>query len=527
MTMPPLKLRPYQEEALRISKQKLDAGVTRQMLALPTGTGKTCIFASLLEYYKFQGNMLVLVHRSELADQAYEKIRAWNPDLPLRRVGIEMGLDRCTGWEKVVIAGVQTVGRTNTERLQKFPPSWFDVIVCDEAHHSVSPTYRNVFEHFGLFNRDNKKLLMGVTATPYRADDKELIPAVYQEIILNMPMLQAIDEGWLCDVRGFRITETGANLDSVNTGDDDFAVDRLDNEVNNAWRNGLIAREWRKLALNRRTIVFAVTVKHAIQLAAAFGEYCGVKAEAVWGEDPERERKLKEHKGGKVQILCNCGVLTEGYDDWGIECIVMARPTLSKVLFVQMIGRGTRVERFPDDTDNLVEARRKCLPITKPDCLIIDVVDNTKKHDLVTLASLFNRGMDFDGKSLTELAKQKKQGEIASPYLTPTDVQKVERIETSIEEVDLFKGGRRVEKPTTREVFKQKWEKMKRDQHFWLVISTAPGATDKWKLEESEPSQASAERKAGLLRTSHPNRAYSVCHVRDFAQLFKDGFIDY
>jgi type I site-specific restriction endonuclease len=420
------------------------------------------------------------------------------------------------------------VGRANTERLQKFPPSWFDVIVCDEAHHSVSPTYRNVFEHFGLFSCDNKKLLLGVTATPYRADDKKLIPAVYQEIILNMPMLQAIDEGWLCDVRGFRITETGANLDSVNTGDDDFAVDRLDNEVNNAWRNGLIAREWGKLAPNRRTIVFAVTIKHAIQLAAAFGDYCGVKAEAVWGEDPERERKLKEHKDGRVRVLCNCGVLTEGYDDWGIECIVMARPTLSKVLFVQMIGRGTRTERFADDSDNLVEARRKCLPITKPDCLIIDVVDNTKKHDLglVTLASLFNRGIDFDGKSLTEVAKQIKPGEIASPYLTPTDVQKVERIKTSIEEVDLFKGARRSEKPTKREIFQQKFKEMFREQHFWLVVSTERGA-NKWRLEESAPTQADADRKARNLHAAHPNRAYTICRYADLIRLAKDGFLEY
>jgi superfamily II DNA or RNA helicase len=437
-----MKLRAYQEEALRISKQKWNAGVTRQLLALPTGTGKTCIFASLPQQHKINKSMLILVHRSELANQAFDKIHSWNPDLRMRHVGIEMGFYKCTGWEKVVIAGVQTVGRDDSKRLLKFPANYFDVIVCDEAHHSSAHTYLNVFDHFGLFDRDNEKLLLGVTATPFRADDKKLVPGVYQEIIYNMPMLQAIEQGWLCDVRGFRITGTDTNLDSVMVLGDDFAEYYLGLAVNNRVRNGLIAKEWQKLAGARRTIVFAVTVEHAIQLAAAFRDYCGVKADAVWGEDPEREGKLEAHLKGRLQVLCNCAVLTEGYDDWGIECIVMARPTLSKGLFVQMIGRGTRIEDFEDGI-SLVQARQRGLPISKAECIVIDVVDNTTKHDLVTLASLFNSGIDFRGKSLSEAAKQAKPGAVAIPSLTSTEIQKVDRIPTWVKEVDLFRGAKR------------------------------------------------------------------------------------
>jgi len=435
-----MKLRPYQEYALRISKQQWDEGVTRQLLALPTGTGKTCIFASLPQHHKFERHMLVLVHRAELAEQAYEKIRHWNPDLGVRRVGIEMGKDKCTGWEKVVIAGVQTVGRINSERLLKFPPNFFDVIVCDEAHHSVARSYMNVFDHFGLFEPDNEKLLLGVTATPYRADEKKLVPGVYEDIIYDMPMLRAIEEGWLCDLRSFRIKETSTNLDGVNTRADDFVEDELGRAVNTRERNGVVVRDWKKLAGNRRTIVFAVTVKHAQELAAAFRD-CGIeKVEAVWGEDPDRKSKLEAHKEGRLEVLCNCAVLTEGYDDWGIRCIVMARPTLSKVLFVQMIGRGTRIE---ERRNNLVEARQNGLPISKTECLVIDVVDNTTKHDLVTLASLFNSNIDFHGKSLTEVRRQAGPGGIPDPYLNSADLQKVAQIKTRITPVDLFKGAKR------------------------------------------------------------------------------------
>jgi superfamily II DNA or RNA helicase len=514
MDIPPLQLRPYQVEALRISKEKWEEGITRQLLALPTGTGKTCIFASLLKHHKFLGKMLVLVHRSELADQTYEKVRAWNPDLPLTKLGIEMGLDRCTGWERVVIAGVQSVGRGNLDRLLKFSPSSFDVIVCDEAHHSVTQTYKNVFRHFGLFAPGNHKLLLGVTATPYRADERILVPDVYEEVIYNMPLLQAIEAGWLCDVRGRRVWTT-ENLDSVVLGEDDFVTYQLSKQVNNRLRNGVIAKEWGKLAPNRKTVVFAVTRNHAIQLAAAFREYCHVKAEAVWGEDPDRKAKIEAHKGGSLQVLCNCLVLSEGYDDWGIECIVMARPTLSKILFVQMIGRGTRIEdEISKRHLNLNQARENGFPISKTDCMIIDVVDNCKKHDLVTLASLYNRGVDLGGKSLTEAAKVTQPVAITGQYLSPTDLQKIDRIKTHTEEVDPFRGARKpkkARKPSKREILQERWESAKREGHYWHVVSAQGGSRiDRWRLEASLPTEGSALRESGLLQAKHRDRIYTV-----------------
>lgn len=433
----PLKLHPFQADALRISREKWKEGITRQLLALPTGTGKTCIFACLPRHHEIDKRMLVLAHREELVYQARAEFRRWNRDSPLK-VGIEMAGSESSRSDDVVICSVQSIGRANSGRLYRLPPHEFDVIVCDEAHHSAASTYLRVFNHFGLLDPDNEKLLLGVTATPFRADDKALHPGVYQEIFRQMDILDFIEEGWLCDLRSYRVEGTGTNLDQVRTRADDFAENQLESVIDNRIRNGLIAKEWKKLAGSRRTLAFAVTVRHAQNLAAAFRDY-GVTAEAVWGDDVERKEKLRQHRKGAVQVLCNCAVLTEGYDDRGIDCIVMARPTLSRVLFVQMIGRGTRVE---EGLSNLVEARRSGLAISKPECIVIDVVDNTKKHDLITLPRLFSSTLDFQGRSLTEIRRQAHPGQICNPYLNAAEIQQVERTQMRVQEIDLFGGAR-------------------------------------------------------------------------------------
>jgi ATP-dependent helicase IRC3 len=433
----PLKLHPFQEDALRISKEKWKKGITRQLLSLPTGTGKTCIFACLPRHHEIDKRMLVLAHREELILQAQAQFRRWNRDRTLK-VGIEMAGHESSRSDDVVICSVQSIGRANSGRLWRLPPYDFDVIVCDEAHHSAASTYLRVFNHFGLLESDNEKLLFGVTATPFRADDKALVPGVYQEVFRVMDILDGIEEGWLCDLRSYRVEGTGSNLDQVRTCADDFAENQLENVVDNRIRNGLIAKEWRRLAGKRRTLVFAVTVRHAQNLAAAFRDY-GANAEAVWGDDPQRQQKLLRHKQGTVQVLCNCAVLTEGYDDRGIDCIVMARPTLSRVLFVQMIGRGTRVE---EGLTNLVEARRDGRPIRKPECVVIDVVDNTKEHDLITLPRLFSSTLDFQGRSLNDIRRQAHPGQICNPYLNAAEIQQVERTQMRVQEIDLFRGAR-------------------------------------------------------------------------------------
>ena len=386
--LPHLTLRPYQRAALEASKRRFDAGITRQLIALPTGTGKTVLFAHLLRHHSIDKRMLVLVHRQELADQAERRIRQCNPGV---RIGVEMGSRDALG-EQIVIAGVQSIGAsTGAGRLRSFAPDRFGAIVCDEAHHAIASTYRRVFEHFRLFDADNKTLLLGVTATPVRSDGRGL-DGVFQEIVHNMPILDAMRQGGLCDLKAYRI-KTSVDLDRARAyRDGDFVEAELGSVVNTHLRNSRIVTDWIDHGQNRQTVVFCVTIQHAKDLAECF-KLAGVRADCLWGTDPDRGRKLDKHKRGEITVLTNCGVLTEGYDDWQISCILLARPTKSELLFTQMIGRGTRIE---DGIDNLVSARNRNEPLKKPDCIVIDVVDNSREHRLVNMATLFGFEVDHD-----------------------------------------------------------------------------------------------------------------------------------
>ena len=429
-------LRPYQQHALQATKDNYAKGRNRQLVVLPTGMGKTVVFANIPEFHSLRKRMLVIVHRDELATQAQEKFRHWNPGF---RVGVEMGALRCHSSDRVVITSVQSIGRAGSRRLLQFAPDDFDAIVCDEAHHSTAASYIRVFEHFGFVGRDEsvRRLLLGFTATPNRGDGQGLAK-VYDEIVFNYSMLQAIREGWLSDVRGIRV-KTGVSLDGVRIEHGDFATGELESAVNTPERNDMIARQWMKQGQDRQTIAFTVDIQHAKDLAGAFKKH-GVDCEALWGNDPDRAVKLKHHKAGQLRVLANCGVLTEGYDDWGVRCIIMARPTKSQLLFVQMAGRGTRIPNFPDGI-SLIEARQRGLVICKDDCLIMDVTDNCTRHSLVTLPTIFGLGakLDTKGKKISEVVSQMEMAQAMHPNADLSNLDDINRLDAYVHEVDLFK----------------------------------------------------------------------------------------
>lgn len=417
-----MNLRPYQREALEISRTKFAAGVTRQLIALPTGTGKTPLFACVRDHFKFSNQIMVLVHREELAQQAADKLRTWNPGCS---VGVEMADSIASPMDDFIVASVPTIGRTNSTRIQKFKPGNFDAIITDEAHHSTAQTYRNIFNHFGLHEPENKRLLLGVTATVSRGDGNGLAD-VYDEIIYQMSILDAIKDGWLVDLRGYRI-HTHTSLDKVHTQAGDFAQGELAREVNTPERNDLIVKEWLEKAHDRKTVVFTVDIKHAKDLAEVFGRY-NVPSAAIWGDDPDRKDKLRRHREGLLRVLCNCGILTEGYDDPAIGCIVLARPTKSGLLYAQMVGRGTRLDEG------------------KKDCLIMDITDNSTRHSLSSLSSLFGLGPDVDMKGETVTKKMADEAELerkrmeAEAERQANQLVEAQKLAAYAEKIDLFKS---------------------------------------------------------------------------------------
>ena len=166
-----LLLRPYQERFFSVVRERQAAGVNRQLGVLATGLGKACLFAALRTQMDFRRKIMVLVHREELADQAADKLKRWNPEL---HVGIEMA-NRYADVDGIfpatlVVGSVPTLGRKGSMRIRRFLPEDFDCVVSDEAHHSTSPQWKNVLAHFGLLDPGGSILSLGLTATPNRSD---------------------------------------------------------------------------------------------------------------------------------------------------------------------------------------------------------------------------------------------------------------------------------------------------------------------------------------------------------------------
>jgi superfamily II DNA or RNA helicase len=423
-----MKLRPYQRQGLESIQSGYADGVTRQLVAMPTGSGKTVLFASLPSLTGVpSGQIMVLAHREELLDQAADKIRKWNPTLT---VSIEQAARFADSNADIIVASVATLGRKVSKRRERFDWDKITTLVIDEAHHATASTYKTLLTEGGFLDEKSTKLLLGVTATPNRADGTPLAE-VFEEIVFSYPLRQCIEDGWLSDLTCFRVA-TKTCLDDVHTVAGDFNQGELSDEVNTPERNKIIVDAWLQHGAGRQTIAFAVDIQHAVDLAAMF-QSRGVKAHAVWGDDPNRAEKIAAYKRGDIMVLTNCGVLTEGYDDPEVSCIVTARPTKSSLLFQQMIGRGTRLETG-------VENRlTHPTPLRKPNCLILDVIDNSKRHSLATIPSLFGMPeLQLRGRSVIASLKTLEDAERAYPQINLAGLTDIENLERYIESVSLW-----------------------------------------------------------------------------------------
>ena len=428
-----MQLRPYQLIAEESILEGYREGVRSQLVIMPTGTGKTVLFAQAPKW--FPGTRtLVLCHTEELVDQAADKIRRSNPTLS---IGVEMADRYCRSSDDVIVGSVPTLGREGSERLARLSPDDFGVVVIDEAHHSIAPTYLRIAEYFGFGLRapsNHNRLLLGVTATGERGDKRGL-GRLFQKKTYEYSMLQAIKDGWICPPRGYRVY-TGTCIDDVPIVAGDFAQNELSETVNTSSRNELIVQQWCKFGDNRQSLFFTVDIEHAQNLARAFSD-SGVCAAAVWGDDPDRARKLQMHREGRIKVLTNCSVLVEGYDDWRIGCIGLCAPTKSKLRFVQWIGRGLRLQ---DGTGNLKKALANGVSLSKKDCIILDFQDATTQHSLVSLSSLFGLppALQMAGRNVEEQISLMEKLEADFPNVDFSHLDDVDHAQTYIEKVDLF-----------------------------------------------------------------------------------------
>jgi len=354
-----LALRPYQTEAIAAIEQALKRGVRRPMLVLPTGCGKTCVFASLIA--KRGGSALVLAHRDELLRQADDKIAAADPTLALG-VGF-VAAERDDVAAPVVVGSVQTLAQSR--RLGRLPQQ-FDTVVVDEAHHASARSYRRILAHL-----EPSPLILGVTATPQRSDGS-LLGEVWEEIVYQRGIAEMIRAGYLADMRGIRVGLESVDLDKVAQSGGDYQADALGAALELAAAPRHVLAAYQAHAQDRTAVVFVPTVALAHHMADVF-RAAGIRAGALGGTTPGEQRHaiLERLQRGETRVLVNVAVLTEGVDVPSVSCVVIAAPTRSQVKYAQAVGRGLRT--FPG----------------KDDCLVIDVVGVSDRLDLQTLPRLF------------------------------------------------------------------------------------------------------------------------------------------
>ena len=370
----------------------------RPLVSLPTGAGKTVLFAEILR--RRGGRALVLAHRDELISQAADKIRQLAPSLEIGVVKAE----RDEHDRQVVVASVQTLGRES--RMSRLTPD-FTTVVVDEAHHATAATYRRILDAVGSFS-PNGPLTLGVTATAERGDGVAL-GSVFEEIVYAKTMLSLIRDGYLADLRGIRV---GLDVDfsKVRVSHGDLVDADVADALMAADAPAHLAAAFVHHAVDRKALVFTPTVAVAHAMAAALVGV-GVRAEALDGTMAGDDRRgiLGRLRTGVTQVVTNCAVLTEGFDESSIDCVVVARPTRSKPLWIQMVGRGVRPHPG------------------KKECLVIDLVGATSRHDLVSLASL--AGVDPDAvekatvtAALAARRQQKEEAERAAGRLVAASV---------------------------------------------------------------------------------------------------------
>lgn len=370
-----MELRGYQKTCIERINAAKDRGVFRPVAVLPTGAGKTIIFSSLIKNL-FEtapdSRALVLAHRDELIQQAQDKLFTIWPDAQ-KYTGV-VKAERNEVDSKITVASVQSL--TRSARLEAYAGHGLpDLVVTDECQHSPAASYINLYRGLSLLPDQDigGRLHLGVTATPDRLD-KLGLNHIYDEVVHAQTINFMIESGYLVPIQG-KLVGLDIDLDSVslNFAGDDFSETSLAKVMVDPRVINAIADAWVEKGENRKTAAFVPSVQIAEDLAEVLRGK-GISAESISSYTPEATRKdiLRKFSDGEIQFICNVNILTEGWDEPSVDCILMARPTKSRALYQQIVGRGLRPAPW----------------VGKADCLVLDIVGNTVRHKLVTCTSL-------------------------------------------------------------------------------------------------------------------------------------------
>jgi superfamily II DNA or RNA helicase len=372
-------------------------------------THNTVIFSHLT--HRLDCRTLVIAHREELIEQAANKLRAVLGDSAT--VGI-VKAERNEVAADVLVGSIQTISMPR--RITQLPTD-LGLVIVDEVHHARAETYMRTLEHLGCWRPDGP-LLVGVTATPDRADGKAIGDRIFQELVFERSMLDLIDERYLCDVKAISV-RVKADLTKVHTAGGDFKPGELASALDDAGAPARVVEAYLEHGGTRKALAFTPSVAMAYDLADRF-RAVGVSAEAIDGTThPElRRATLRRLANGETRIVTNCAVLTEGFDEPSVECLLICRPTKSRGLFTQMLGRGLRT--YPG----------------KENCLVIDLAGNAGKHDVASVPNVFGLPEQQEVESAVKAVKQFK---LDVEVRTKRAVEEARHVELVSREVNLFR----------------------------------------------------------------------------------------
>ena len=367
-----MELRPYQQEAREAIFAQWDSGVRKTLLVLPTGCGKTIVFAKVTEDCVRHGDrVLILAHRGELLEQAADKIHKSTG----LGCAVEKAEESCQGsWFRIVVGSVQTLMRE--KRLAQFPEDYFDTIIVDEAHHCISDSYQKVLQYFKGAN------VLGVTATPDRGDMRNL-GTYFESLAYEYTLPKAIKEGYLSPIKALTLP-LKIDMSGVGMQAGDFKASDISTALD-PYLYG-IAEEMKKYCMEKKTVVFLPLVKTSQKFRDILNEN-GFHAAEVNGSSQDRAEVLRDFEKGKYNVLCNSMLLTEGWDCPSVDCIVVLRPTKVRSLYCQMVGRGTRLYSGKDHL------------------LLLDFLWHTERHELCHPASLICQDEEVAQKMTENLEK--------------------------------------------------------------------------------------------------------------------------
>lgn len=426
-------LRDYQNECVDSAVTALMDGQST-LVVMPTGVGKTICFAKILEKLRHLGRGLVIAHRKELIDQALDKIH--------KVTDLQCDIEMADQWSyrgdwletsDVIISSVQTQTASDCKRMRRFDPNDFGLLILDEAHHATSTSWRKLIKYY---RRNSKIKILGCTATPDRHDEQAL-GQIFESVAYHYKLTQAIDDGWLVRPVSMSLYISDLDFSGINAVKGDFQAIDIARLMEYEQVLHEVAMGVLRVAKEKKTLVFAASVAHAHRLAEIFNRHATGMATVVDGKTPKKEREtlFRDYDEGRFRILVNVGVTSEGYDCPSIECVAIARPTKSRALFAQMAGRGFRTLPGVVDPFDTPELRKKAIATSgKPNCLLLDFVGNSGKHNLISAADLLGGELSDE---IVERAKEisKDRGAVDGDVME--DLKQAEREVAEDAEVEM------------------------------------------------------------------------------------------